>query len=190
MLSVGTSDGVQIKWLSITGGTSGVLVAQNIDVIVPFIENLLGVQFLAKDIYLNTTIPSDLRWADVWTIGAMTVALAMAFGMAPSAVLERIRKLEESLGVLLFHRSRSGCEPTPAALATAWLRGNSGGDTFVPFLYDLGTTVYNDGSTNIGLPRSNLLTSSPTLSFGATGRVSPKPWVSMRWRFDPAVTTV
>ena len=76
------------------GIAGGVAVALNIDVIVPFIENLLGVQFLAKDIYLNTTIPSDLRWADVWTIGAMTVALAFAATLYPSWSASRVKPAE------------------------------------------------------------------------------------------------
>ncbi|MEO7031418.1 MAG: lipoprotein-releasing ABC transporter permease subunit, partial [Herbaspirillum sp.] len=40
----------------------GVLIASNIDVIVPFIEHLLGVQFLPREIYLISAVPSDLRW--------------------------------------------------------------------------------------------------------------------------------
>ena len=76
------------------GIVGGVLVALNIDVIVPFIENLLGVSFLAKDIYLNTVIPSDLRWADVATIGAMTVALAFAATLYPSWSAARVKPAE------------------------------------------------------------------------------------------------
>ena len=76
------------------GMLGGVAVALNIDVIVPFIENLLGVQFLAKDIYFNTTIPSDLRWADVWTIGAMTVALAFVATLYPSWSASRVKPAE------------------------------------------------------------------------------------------------
>ncbi|SNS29616.1 lipoprotein-releasing system permease protein [Noviherbaspirillum humi] len=62
----------------------GVLVALNIDVIVPFIEHLLGVQFLSKDIYLITELPSDLRWADVYTIGGVAVVLAFVATLYPS----------------------------------------------------------------------------------------------------------
>jgi DNA-binding transcriptional LysR family regulator len=42
---------------------------------------------------------------------------ATRLGLAQPTVSQQIRKLEESLGVLLFHRARTGCEPTPAALA-------------------------------------------------------------------------
>ncbi|HZX25566.1 MAG TPA: lipoprotein-releasing ABC transporter permease subunit [Telluria sp.] len=76
------------------GVVGGVLVAQHIDVIVPFIEKTLGVQFLAKDIYLNTDIPSDLRWSDVGTIGAVTVALAFGATLYPSWSASRVKPAE------------------------------------------------------------------------------------------------
>lgn len=62
----------------------GILVALNIDIIVPFIERMLGVQFLSKDIYLISTLPSDLRWPDVYTIGGVAVILAFLATLYPS----------------------------------------------------------------------------------------------------------
>jgi lipoprotein-releasing system permease protein len=62
----------------------GVLVALNVDVIVPFIEHLFGVQFLAKDIYLISEVPSDLRWTDVSRIGGVAVLLAFVATLYPS----------------------------------------------------------------------------------------------------------
>jgi lipoprotein-releasing system permease protein len=79
---------------TLIGVVGGVLVASNIDVIVPFIEQTLGVQFLAKDIYLNTVIPSDLRWADVGTIGAISVALAFVATLYPSWSAARVKPAE------------------------------------------------------------------------------------------------
>jgi lipoprotein-releasing system permease protein len=72
----------------------GVLIAANIDVIVPFIEGLFGVQFLAKDIYLITELPSDLRWPDVWTIGGMAVVLAFLATLYPSWRAAKVRPAE------------------------------------------------------------------------------------------------
>lgn len=66
------------------GVSLGVIVALNIDVIVPFIEHLLGVQFLSKEIYLITELPSDLRWPDVWKIGGVAVVLAFVATLYPS----------------------------------------------------------------------------------------------------------
>jgi lipoprotein-releasing system permease protein len=72
----------------------GVLVALNVDVIVPFIEHLLGVQFLSKDIYLITSLPSDLRWPDVWTIGGVAVVLAFLATLYPSWRAAGVRPAE------------------------------------------------------------------------------------------------
>ena len=72
----------------------GVAVAMNIDVIVPFIERMLGVQFLSKDIYLITSLPSDLRWPDVWTIGGVAVVLAFLATLYPSWRAANVRPAE------------------------------------------------------------------------------------------------
>ncbi|MDB5763922.1 MAG: lolC [Herminiimonas sp.] len=76
------------------GVTFGVLVALNVDVIVPFIEHLLGVQFLPRDIYLISALPSDLRWPDVWTIGVVAVVLAFLATLYPSWWAARVKPAE------------------------------------------------------------------------------------------------
>jgi lipoprotein-releasing system permease protein len=45
---------------TIVGVVGGVALALNIDVVVPFIEQTFGVQFLAKDVYYISDLPSDL----------------------------------------------------------------------------------------------------------------------------------
>ncbi|CDG82819.1 lipoprotein-releasing ABC transporter permease subunit [Janthinobacterium agaricidamnosum] len=79
---------------TILGVGCGVLVALNIDVIVPFIEHLLGVQFLSKDIYFISTVPSDLRWADVSKIGGLAVVLAFLATLYPSWWAARVKPAE------------------------------------------------------------------------------------------------
>ncbi len=76
------------------GVSFGVLIALNIDVIVPFIESLLGVQFLPRDIYLISALPSDLRWPDVGRIGGMAVLLAFLATLYPSWSAARVRPAE------------------------------------------------------------------------------------------------
>lgn len=76
------------------GVTLGVVVAINVDVIVPFIEQLLGVQFLPKDIYLISALPSDLRWPDVGTIGMVAVVLAFLATLYPSWRAARVKPAE------------------------------------------------------------------------------------------------
>jgi lipoprotein-releasing system permease protein len=72
----------------------GVVVALNIDVIVPFIEHLLHVQFLSKDIYLISEMPSDLRWPDVYKIGVVSVLLAFVATIYPSRAAARVKPAE------------------------------------------------------------------------------------------------
>ena len=76
------------------GVGGGVLVALNIDVIVPFIEHLLGVQFLSKDIYQFSAVPSDLRWPDVFKIGGVAVVLAFVATLYPSWSASRVKPAE------------------------------------------------------------------------------------------------
>jgi lipoprotein-releasing system permease protein len=76
------------------GVTLGVTVALNVDVIVPAIEHVLGVQFLPRDIYLISALPSDLRWPDVWTIGAVAVVLAFLATLYPSWWAARVKPAE------------------------------------------------------------------------------------------------
>jgi lipoprotein-releasing system permease protein len=72
----------------------GVLVALNIDVIVPFIEHLFHVQFLPQDIYKINAMPSDLRWHDVSRIGGMAVLLAFVATLYPSWSASRVKPAE------------------------------------------------------------------------------------------------
>ncbi|MEO7494771.1 MAG: FtsX-like permease family protein, partial [Massilia sp.] len=76
------------------GVGAGVLVALNVDVIVPFIERLLGVQFLSRDIYLISAVPSDLSWPDVFKIGCVSVLLAFVATLYPSYAASRVKPAE------------------------------------------------------------------------------------------------
>ena len=76
------------------GVGGGVLIASNIDVIVPFIEHLFHVQFLPKDVYLISELPSDLRWPDVYTIGGVAVVLSFLATLYPSWSAARVKPAE------------------------------------------------------------------------------------------------
>jgi len=79
---------------TLAGVGLGVVVALNIHVIVPFIEHLFGIQFLSKDIYLITEIPSDMRWPDVFKIGGVSVLLAFVATIYPSFSASRVKPAE------------------------------------------------------------------------------------------------
>jgi lipoprotein-releasing system permease protein len=62
----------------------GLGVAVNIDVIVPFIEHLLGAHFLPKDIYFISSMPSDPRAADIAPIVLISLVLSLLATLYPS----------------------------------------------------------------------------------------------------------
>jgi len=76
------------------GVATGVLIALNIDVIVPFFEHLFGVQILSADIYQFTAIPSELRWPDVAAIGGVSVLLSFLATIYPSMSASRVKPAE------------------------------------------------------------------------------------------------
>ena len=68
----------------------GVSISLNIDVIVPFLEGLFGVQFLSKDIYYISVLPSKLLLSDVFYIGVMSLILSIIATIYPSFRASRI----------------------------------------------------------------------------------------------------
>jgi lipoprotein-releasing system permease protein len=69
---------------TLLGVVGGVLIALNIETIVPFIEHLFGVQFLAKDIYYISDLPSELQWGDVAVITSVSLVLSLLATLYPS----------------------------------------------------------------------------------------------------------
>ncbi|WP_205231221.1 lipoprotein-releasing ABC transporter permease subunit [Azospira oryzae] len=76
------------------GVVGGVALALNIDVVVPFIERVLGTQFLAKDVYYISQLPSELQWGDVTGITAIAFVLALAATLYPSWRASRVNPAE------------------------------------------------------------------------------------------------
>ncbi|HCZ14514.1 MAG TPA: lipoprotein-releasing ABC transporter permease subunit [Accumulibacter sp.] len=66
------------------GVAGGVALALNVDVVVPFIERMLGTQFLAKEVYYISNLPSELQWSDVTTIVGVAFVLALVATIYPS----------------------------------------------------------------------------------------------------------
>jgi lipoprotein-releasing system permease protein len=81
---IGTAGGVLL----------GLLVALNIDVIVPAIERTLGVAFLPGSIYVISRMPSDPRVADVVPIALISLVLAFIATLYPSWRAARVNPAE------------------------------------------------------------------------------------------------
>jgi len=78
----------------LAGIAGGVALALNIDVVVPALERALGLQFLAKDVYYISDLPSDLHWSDVWTIGGVSFVLTLLATLYPSWRASRTQPAE------------------------------------------------------------------------------------------------
>jgi lipoprotein-releasing system permease protein len=69
---------------TVVGAIVGVIIALNIQTIVPLIEHVFGVQFLAKDVYYISDLPSHLEWFDVTVITVMSFVLSLLATLYPS----------------------------------------------------------------------------------------------------------
>lgn len=79
---------VQGAVVGIVGVASGVilglLLACNLDVIVPAIESLFGIQFLPKEVYFISSMPSDPRAEDIVPIALFSLILSLLATIYPS----------------------------------------------------------------------------------------------------------
>jgi lipoprotein-releasing system permease protein len=69
---------------TLMGVIGGVLLAWNIETVVPFIEQIFGIQFLAKDVYYISDLPSELQWSDVTVITSVSLVLSLLATLYPS----------------------------------------------------------------------------------------------------------
>lgn len=69
---------------TLAGVAGGVLVALNLDVIVPLIERVLGTKLLSSEVYMIDYLPSDVQLGDVSTITVIALLLALLATIYPS----------------------------------------------------------------------------------------------------------
>ncbi len=79
---------------TVVGVSLGLIVAYHIDVIVPAIEAAFGVEFLAKDVYYISDIPSEILLSDVTWITALSIILTMLATLYPSLRASKINPSE------------------------------------------------------------------------------------------------
>ena len=79
---------------TLAGVIGGVLLAANVDVVVPFIESVLGFKFLAKDVYQISDLPSELRTSDVLVTAFFSFVVSMLATIYPSYRAARINPAE------------------------------------------------------------------------------------------------
>jgi lipoprotein-releasing system permease protein len=76
------------------GVAGGVALALNVETVVPFIERLFGIQFLAKDVYYISDLPSDLHASDVFVIATTSFLLTVLATLYPSWRASRVNPAE------------------------------------------------------------------------------------------------
>ncbi len=79
---------------TLIGVAGGVALALNIDVVVPFLERLLNVQFLSREVYYITDLPSDLQSSDVVAISLVSLGLSFFATLYPSWRAARVNPAE------------------------------------------------------------------------------------------------
>jgi len=95
IMGVFVVQGAMVGVIGTLGGLLlGLLVAYNIDVIVPAIEHALHTSFLPKDIYLISRMPSDPQRADIMPITIISLILAFAATLYPSWRASRVNPAE------------------------------------------------------------------------------------------------
>ncbi|MDR2710371.1 MAG: lipoprotein-releasing ABC transporter permease subunit [Burkholderiales bacterium] len=75
---------------TVIGVVGGIALALNIDVVVPAIERLFGVQFLDKSVYYISELPSDLQSGDVIAVAATALFFALAATVYPAWKAARV----------------------------------------------------------------------------------------------------
>ena len=86
---------VQGAWVGLMGTLAGLglglLIACNIDVLVPALERLLHTSFLPKEVYLINRMPSEPQAGDILPIALISLALAFVATLYPSWRASRVQ---------------------------------------------------------------------------------------------------
>jgi lipoprotein-releasing system permease protein len=79
---------------TMAGVIVGILLAENIDVVVPWIEHTFHFQILSSEVYYISELPSDLHWRDVISIAAVSLFLSFIATIYPSWRASRVNPAE------------------------------------------------------------------------------------------------
>ena len=79
---------------TLLGVIGGVILALNVETLVPLLETLTGNQFLSPDVYYISDLPSELKLSDVTRIGALSLALGLLSTIYPAWRASRLQPAE------------------------------------------------------------------------------------------------
>jgi lipoprotein-releasing system permease protein len=76
------------------GVAAGVLLALNVETVVPWIEKAVGLDLFPADVYYISELPSKVVWNDVFVIGGVALVLAFLATLYPSWRASRVQPAE------------------------------------------------------------------------------------------------
>jgi len=79
---------------TLTGVVGGIVLALNVHIVVPFLEQLFNIRFLSKDVYYISELPSELQRSDVIAIAAVSLVLALVATLYPSYRASKVNPAE------------------------------------------------------------------------------------------------
>lgn len=79
---------------TILGVIGGVLLATNVETIVPWIERMLNIDVLSADVYYISELPSDLQWGDVLKFSGVALLLSLLATLYPAARAAKVQPAE------------------------------------------------------------------------------------------------
>ncbi len=79
---------------TLIGVVGGILLAQNIATVVPFLEGIFGFSLFPEDIYYITELPSDLRSSDVTAFALMSMGMSLLSTLYPAWRASRTQPAE------------------------------------------------------------------------------------------------
>ncbi|HSC08649.1 MAG TPA: lipoprotein-releasing ABC transporter permease subunit [Steroidobacteraceae bacterium] len=95
IVGVFMTQGVVIGWLGTAIGLlAGITIALNVATLAPFLERTFGFQFMDRDVYYITQIPSDLQTVDVVLIGVVAFLLTVLATIYPAVRAARTEPAE------------------------------------------------------------------------------------------------
>jgi lipoprotein-releasing system permease protein len=79
---------------TLMGVIGGILLALNIGGVVSFVESLFGFRVLSPEIYFLSSLPSDLKWPDVWITATISLLMALLATIYPSYRASKVNPAE------------------------------------------------------------------------------------------------
>ena len=79
---------------TILGGVTGVVTSLNVETLVPFLENLFGIEFFPADVYVISDFPAELHWDDVFRITVASFIMSVTATLYPAWRASRTQPAE------------------------------------------------------------------------------------------------